>query len=253
LLLAAIRQARKYGKSAPAGGIFPREKIPFLLRTAPWGLLLVFMAKVGTFENARHLAPYYAFLFPIFLVRPGHSQVVRHREWQKLGLMVMSLTIALLMSLSERPLFPAKTLCTALRAKFSDSAYNEFIFDEYSHYFESCYQLVESKRNYLKQALPPDEKVIGYAAGILDVDEPAIWMPYGRRRVECLLPDDSLKRLQSLGIHYVVLDATYLRQTGRSLRQWLDKYNASLIGQHTFIRQSAETEIPPDLYLVRLN
>ena len=159
-------------------------------------------------------------------------------------------TVALLMSLSERPLFPAKTLWSALHAKFPG---NEFVSDEYSHYFESCYQLVESKRNYLEQVLPPDEKVIGYDAGILDADEPGIWLPYGRRRVECLLPDDSLARLQSLDIHCVVVDATALRRTGQTLRQWLDKYNASLISQHTFTRQSAETEIPPDLYLVRLN
>ena len=179
LMLTAIFEARRYGKSAPDVAVVPRERIPLLLRLAPWGLLLLFMAKVGTFENARHLAPYYVFLFPIFLIRPGHTEVVRQRQWRNLGLAVMVLTVVMLSTLSERPLFPAKTIWSALYSKFPG---NEFVSDEYSRYLKSCYQLIQSKRDYLKQtlqALPSNGTVIGYDAEIMGVDEPGIWLPYG--------------------------------------------------------------------------
>ena len=65
------------------------------LRLLPWLLLLLFMAKVGTYANARQLAPYYVFLFPIFLVCAGHADLVRRHWWQLSGLLVMLLTVGM--------------------------------------------------------------------------------------------------------------------------------------------------------------
>src|ERR1019366_273063 len=135
LIFAALHEIRRWKKS---GGLvaMPLAPAPILrlLRLAPWGLLLVFMAKVGTVENARHLAPYYLFLFPAWLVTAGHAQVTRLSSWQRLAGQIMVLTTVLLATLSERPLFPAQTLFQAARSKFPNS---EFLSDEYGHYLES--------------------------------------------------------------------------------------------------------------------
>ena len=63
MIFAALREIRRLQKTSATTETVV-EPVPFLrlLRLAPWGLLLIFMAKVGTFENARQLAPYYACL-----------------------------------------------------------------------------------------------------------------------------------------------------------------------------------------------
>jgi hypothetical protein len=256
LILASIHEIRKQKRlnAAPAGKTVRYDSFLSLLRLAPWGLLLVFMAKVGTFENARHLAPYYAFLFPLFLIKPGHVGVVRQRQWQRLGLAIMIFTAVLVATSSDRPLFPAQTIFGSLRGKFPD---NEVISEQCARYLESNYQITAARRNYLDQSLPPDEKVIGYYAAMCDVDEPGIWLPYGRRGVECIAPDDSPARLRALGIHYVVVHGAAVHQQNGSITNWMIKFNARLVGCYNFHKPSPwpvfRSPPPPDLYLVQLN
>jgi len=85
------------------------------LRWAPWVALIVFMAKVGSHSNARQLAPYYVFFFPLILTGAGHACLVRRRWWQILGWIVMSATAILLVVSRERPLFPAQSIITILK------------------------------------------------------------------------------------------------------------------------------------------
>jgi hypothetical protein len=247
LILASLRIIRRQRKTAPAAATFPRDKFFFLLRTVPWALLLLFMAKVGTFENARHLAPYYAFLFPALLVKPAQSQVVRHREWRRLGLVVMGFTVALVIGSGDRPLFPAKTIFAALREKFPG---NEFISDECDRYVDGAYRIDEARRDYLKGALPPGESPVGYYALMYDVDESGIWLPYGRRSVVNISPDDSPDYLRSQAVKYIVINGNVLPR--QSLDRWLKQYNATLCSQYTFPRPGIKYP-SPDLYLLRLN
>ena len=53
-----------------------------LLILVPWLLLLIFMAKISVFQNARYLAPYYPFLLPLMLQQRGQRFLVRTRWWQ---------------------------------------------------------------------------------------------------------------------------------------------------------------------------
>ena len=221
-----------------------------LLRAAPWGLLLVFMAKVGTFENARQLAPYYVLLFPIFLIRAGHSDLVRRQNWQRLGLLTMAVTCILTATLSERPLFPAKTIYQALHEKFPGC---QLISDEFFRYVKSKYQEMVARRNYLQTSLPADRTAVGYYAGNLSVDETGIWLANSQRQVEDITPGDSAERLRSLGIHYAILDGAAVSNTVGTIGQWLEKYDARLVGDYTFPKPVLIKPPPPDLYLVRLN
>ena len=226
---------------------------PYLrgLRLAPWGLLFIFMAKVGSIEIARLLTPYYAFLLPAWLVRTEHRALMCQRAWQRCGLLVMAFTVVLMATLGDRPLFPAKTLLPQLREQFPDS---KLISALCSHYLESPYQMMEARSRYLQQRLPPDETVIGYFTSVCEVDEAGVLLPYyGQRRIEYLLPEDPPERLRSLNIRYVVVSETAVLRTVGSLEHWLAKYHGTLMGQHAFPRPSNRTFTPYTLYLVRLN
>jgi hypothetical protein len=247
LIFTAFREIRRREKSAPVETAVKSVLWLRILRLAPWGLLLVFMAKVGTFENARHLAPYYAFLFPALLVKSAQSFVVRQREWQRLGLVVMGFTVALVIASGDRPLFPAKTILAALREKFPD---NEFISDECGRYVDGGYRITRARRDYLQAALPPGESKIGYYALMYDVDEPGIWLPFGRRSVVSISPNDSPDYLRAQGIKYLVTYGDVLPQ--ENLDRWLKQYDATLAGRYTFPRPGIKTP-SSDLYLIRLN
>jgi hypothetical protein len=249
VIFAALREMRRLKKSfametATRSGLQLR-----LLRIAPWGLLLLFMAKVGTFENARQIAPYYAFLFPAWLVKAALADVVRQRRWQKLGLFFMAVTAALVAASGDRPLFPARTILNPLREKFPDG---EIVSGESARYLESFYQITQARRDFVKQALPKDETVIGYYAEICDVDETGIWLPFGQHRVECISPDDPPERLRTLGIRFVIINGAAVHKTHGNIQNWLKQYDAVHVDDFTFPRPELKTVILPDLYLVRL-
>jgi hypothetical protein len=247
LVFATILERARQRKAGYAGEIITRDPLRIRLRVVPWALLLLFMAKVGTFSSARHLAPYYVFLFPIFLVKPGQARVVRQPRWQRLGLEIMVLTILVVAGAGNLPLLPLPALWQALHAKFPD---NELVTDQHLRYAESDYAAAQARKLFLAQVIPPDETVVGYSPVVCDVDETALWLPYGRRRVECVAPGDSPERLRLLGVHYVVV---HLLPPAGGITDWLEKYHGTLAGQYTFPRMSGKKELPADLYLVRLD
>jgi hypothetical protein len=247
LIFAAVLQMRRQRKSGSTVEIIHHDRLLSLLRLVPWGLLLLFMAKVGTFSSARHLAPYYIFLFPLFLVKPGHTKVVRQPRWQRLGLEIMAFTVLVVATAGNRPLLPLPALWEMLHKKFPA---NELVADQYSRYAESDYQAAQARKKFLEKSLPLDETVVGYYPNICDVDEPGLWLPYGRRRVECIAPNDSPERLRLFGIRYVVV---HLNPQDGSITNWMEKYEGGLAAQYTFPRPSVKPTTPADLYLVRLN
>jgi hypothetical protein len=97
--------------------------------------------------------------------------------------------------------------------------------------------------------LPPDEPVLGYAA-IAGEAESSMWLPYGRRQILRVLPDDTPEQLRSSGIHFVVVEDHFLRETNETIQQWLARYNGVLIKQWEFL---SDPYAPPErYYLVQL-
>ncbi|HEY1490249.1 MAG TPA: hypothetical protein VGF90_04345, partial [Verrucomicrobiae bacterium] len=128
----------------------------------------------------------------------------------------------------NRPLLPLPALWQALHAKFPD---NELVTDQYLRYAESDYAAAQARKNFRAQSIPYDETVVGYSPVACDVDETGLWLPYGRRRVECVAPGDSPERLRLLGVHYVVV---YLLPPAGGITDWLEKYHGTLAGKYTF-------------------
>lgn len=239
----AVRRCRRLELGAEGRCDETDRRLIWLLRLVPWALLLLFMAKVGTAQNARQLAPYYVFLFPFWLVQPGHACLVRRRWWQQLVLLVMVVTAAMLVVAPDRPLFPARTIIGGLRTKFPRSKFVS------QAWFYVSRPSTSDRGNYFRKDLPPQEPIVGYAA-VFDADEPGLWLPYGSRRVERVLPEDTSEQLQSLGIHYVLVDDSFLVMENQTIEQWLGQYQGDLVDQMTYDRKLG---LPAGhLYLVHL-
>lgn len=222
-----------------------------LLRLAPWGLLLVFMAKVGTYENARQLAPYYVFLFPVWLSQVWHAEIIRQARWQQLGVFVMGLTAALVVTSADRPLFPARAIWSSLQKTFPHA---ELVNDESTRYVHSRTEFLLAWQDFIKRVLPKGETVIGYYTRslVIDMDETTIWLPYGKYCVERFCQDDKPERLRARGIRYVVAESNSILDRQGSMQGWLKQYDATCVDYFTFSPES-ESNVPPSYYLVKLN
>jgi hypothetical protein len=255
LFLAALYEGRRIQKlrGIPFGN--DRQRFTSPLRLLPWFLLLVFMAKVGTFENARHAAPYYPFLFPLLLMSTSHEIAVRYRQWQKFGLGIMGLTCLLVIADPSRPLFPAQTLAAALKKMFP---HNTLVLEEFRRYNCNVFRAIAPRRQWLRQTLPPDEKVIGFCAYTSNVDEPGIWLPYGLHQVHWISLDDSPEQLRRDGIRYVVIVQNVFDRMPGGFDGFIAMYNASVLATCLYGADPEEDPSPSRrkqawLYLMKLN
>jgi hypothetical protein len=216
----------------------------WLLRWLPWGLLLVFMAKVASYPNSRQLAAYYVFFFPCFLVSSGHVGLVRRRWWQRLGLLTMLMTAGLLVVARNRPLFPAETWLVPLKEKHPGWKFLAKAWDSYA-----CRLSVETQRNIFHNQLPAAGAVVGYAT-VSGTQEAGLWLPFGQRRVERVLPSDTAQQLRAEGVHFVVLDSDGLGMLGLTIADWTNRHDGVLIEAIAYESQPGNTNWD---YLVRLN
>jgi hypothetical protein len=218
-----------------------------LLRWTPWVLLLVFMAKVSTFSVSRLMMPYYAFLFPLILAGAKHTCLVRRAWWRRLGLLVMSSAVLLLVFLQDRPLFPAQTALGWMSSRYPQSHFVSRL----SRLYGVGRVYAGSERNPFAGDLPSNEPVVGYAIhGDGGVFEPLLWMPVGSRRVERILASDTRERLDWLGIHYVVVEFFPVDFSQETIGQWLERYNGVLVTEIKY--QPRADWGPARLCLVRL-
>jgi hypothetical protein len=217
----------------------------WLLRMMPWVLLLIFMAKVGAFENARQLAPYYVFFFPSLLVHSGHMELVWRIWWQRLGCLVVFVTVMLLIAAPYRPLFPAQTILGWLHDKRPDSKLVTSFLFLYSYRAD-----VENSRIYFRKDLPPGS----YEVGVADLNsyvEIGLWLPLGQRHVEGILVGDTPEQLRARGLRYVVVGDSFLKIKKETIGQWMSLQGGELTDQST--HQGRFGTAPGHIYLVHLN
>lgn len=243
LMLVSLLFARRF---TPAGPHLRKSRNVHLvwLRWTPWILLLVFMAELCNFENARYLSAYYPLLFPLLLALPGNSRLVRRPWWQYFGLLVMLSAASILAVSRDRPLFPERAVINALKGIFPRSKFLAEVATAYS-----APRAIIYVQRYLETHLPPGQKVVGYAT-TLGVAEPGLWWPFGQRRVERVLPTQTPGELRQDGIHCVVVDDFALEAAGVTIEEWMHRYNGELLDQLSFLRDRHSP--PAHLYLVVL-
>jgi hypothetical protein len=239
--LVSIFVSRNPQTTTPMAG--QSDRLLWWLRLAPWLALLVFMAKVGTYQNARHAVPYYALLFPLLLVRPGQKALTFRRWWQWLLLSVMLFTLAWMTFVRGRQLVPA-TLMAGLHARHPQVKFLTVMNDYYASSLS-----VASGRRFLPQH-NIGEAVVGYATAC-GGSEPGMWFPLGTVRVERVLPEDGTAWFRSQGIHYVVVDDVALKAANETIEIWMQRQQGSLVDELAIT--SVPGAPPGHLYLVHLS
>jgi hypothetical protein len=252
MTLISLGAARKFKSGPPV----KRPLRQLGLRVVPWILLVMFMAKAGTAQNARQLAAYYIFFFPVLLAHAGHEQLVRQRWWQVLALLSIASSAGLLLVNTSRPLFPAVTLTQHLAAAHPQSKLFTSLHDAY----QASGSLKNAERE-IQEKLPPHEPLLGYA-GVGNVQdpldpprpqtqlEPALWQPLGSRRIERVLKTDSPESLLQRGIHYVVIEK-FPSMDRPSINDWAARYHASLIAELSFQDRGRDSK-QSHVYLMHL-
>jgi hypothetical protein len=211
---------------------------------APWLLLLIFMAKIGIGTNTRYLAPMYPFLLPIILFRVKNQY--RLRTWRYLAFGTMLLTVLLLITSRQRPLFPVQTVCSAGQKLWPKQSIWEKIQNSYS-YFQTHSKIMRQ----LAASFPKDQTVGGYAAEV-GFFENCLWLPFGSKRIYRFIGEDGPEVIKGKGVSYVVLEETVIKSSGaRSIEHWLEKFNAKILLSIPFRRLGPEAPIET-VYLIKM-
>ena len=185
--------------------------------------MLTFMSKSYVGSGSRLLTPYYALLAVPFLLMRGHASVVCRRWWRWGAGTVFAVSASLLVLTPPRPLFPARTLFDALRARVPSSRFIERAQTVYT-----IYGLRGDSFAPVRAALPPGVKVLGMIT--FDDPETSLWRPFGSRRIEHVLPTDTPENLAQHEIHYVLISTKYFSGLFKeTLDEWMHRQNATLI------------------------
>jgi hypothetical protein len=154
------------------------------------------------------------------------------------------LTALTLVIARDRPLFPAETILLPLKEKHPHWKFLSKAWDSFA-----CRLATDIQRNAFRNEIPAQEKVLGYAT-VRGEQEPGQWIPFGRRRVERVLPDDSPLELQAKGIHYVLVDGSGLGLLQMTIDDWTNRFEGTLVDSLRYESDPGKTD---EDYLVELN
>ncbi len=248
VLAALWCRRREFGNSKPKTrnpkptGFLP----PLLLRAvliAPWISLLAYTMKSGMVTPGRLISPYYPLLFPALLVGASQSQIVRRCWWRALAMAVVALALAALIVMPSRPLWPAKTILSKAVAAHPNQPQLKRAQKVYDVYAQRSDPLAG-----LRQSLPPDLKTIGFMGTDDDLDI-SLWKPYGSRRVEPFLFEDSPEKIRQLGIEYAVISGLNLDTKKTTIENYLQQTGAELLA--TTNATMTVSQGPEPWYLIR--
>jgi hypothetical protein len=236
-------QSRKNEHVQPSARILP-VIVRRCVLIAPWIALLAYCMKSGMVTGARLISPYYPLLLPLILIVPGVTRVVRAGWWRILVWGNFLLAIAVLIVTPGRPLWPALTILRKLQTAHPASHAISRALEVYEVYAIRFDPLAS-----VRELLPPSIKTVGFLGSEDDIDI-SLWRPFGSRRVEHVLLNDSAEEIRRRGIEYVVVGGFRLAQKGTAIDVWLERMHGKLLGTTTVTIKVAEG--PQQWYVVHL-
>jgi hypothetical protein len=221
--------------------------VPKLVRRlaliAPWGSLLFYGMKSGIVDAPRLISPYYALLLPSLIVGARQTQIVRRRWWRALAWGGLVLAVPVVMTIPGRPLWPAQTILSKLKARKPGQTSIARALEVYTVYGDRWDSLAQ-----VRPLLPAGLNVVGFLGHGDDVDI-SLWRPFFSRRVEHILLEDSPALIRERGLQYAVVSGGYLATSGVPLEAWLQRSRAELLGTVTVIQTVIHG--PQPWYVVR--
>lgn len=229
---------KKTSAKKMAGSVWLRR---FILAGAA-AALLVFFAKSAMSTLPRLVAAYYPLLIPALIAAPAHALLVRQRWWRRLAFGLTLLAIPVVVVTPARPLWPANACLAGVPP--SASRLWQRARDVYATYGWRSEILAP-----LRAQLPADCKIVGFL-GTGDDSPTALWWPWGARRIEYVLPQDTLEQMRARGIQIVIINGEELAEEGLSIEPWLQRCHAELICSRPIT--SLVRKGPQPWYIVRL-
>ncbi len=226
LVAVSLLAARRRKASAPGDAgkeFFLPRRVRRLVLFTPWIALLAYCVKSGMVTAARLISPYYFLLLPSLILAAGHAQIVRRRWWRMASWLVVVLAAAVLILTPPRPLWPAQTILSAALESHPGHPLLTRALKVYSVYAIRSDPLAP-----LRPLLPADYRVIGFLGTPDDIDI-SLWRPYGTRRVEHILLEDSPEFIRSKGFDFAVVSGLNLEQKNTTLAAWLAQSGAEWV------------------------
>ena len=206
--------------------------------------LLAVMAESNLAGIARILTPYYLLLLPPLLAGSGHELLVKRTWWRVAAGGVFLLAAGLLIISPARPLFPARSISEEIWT--SNSRLLARIKEVYSVYRSRNDGFAPARA-----ALPPDLKVLGLVT--FDDPETSLWRPFGSRRIEHVMREDTAADLKARGIEYILVkpDAFGGKFLDGTSDEWCARMNATIVQKIPLNLRAAVGAT--DWHLIRLN
>jgi len=207
-----------------------------LARTPAWILylwssfiiaIIAYFLKAGMTTVGRHVLPYYIPLLAPLLLLPGHSALLKSRNWRLAAILVMLSTIGLTIITPSRPLWPANTVFE----RFASENASPFL-----RRIRTGYEVYGGRADVLgplREALPTGAHTIGYV-NFGPAPQAALWKPYLQRRLIHVLPGDPIEAFTKAGGRHIVVNTRDFEiHMGRSAESWLTIQNAHILSRHT--------------------
>ena len=211
------------------------------MRWSPFISLLALLAQSNLYPVARLLSPYYGLLLPPLLALAGQASVVRKTWWRISALGVFVLSAGLVVVSPPRPLFPIQTIL----AKMKNPPVR----------VQAVYSVYRARNDAFAPAravlLPLNLKVLGLVT--FDDPETSLWRPFGSRRIEHVLREDTAAELKARGIEFVLVksDSFGGKWLDGTLDEWCQRMHASVVQKIPLNLRAGVG--PEDWYLLRLD
>jgi hypothetical protein len=242
LLFSLVVAARTCLRLGPSPALSRWRQIAFC--AAPFIGLCVVLARSG-FACSRLVAAFYPFLFASILVFAGHRYVISRRWWPLAANLMMIISVVVVVLTPTRPLLPVRTAIKILGQRFPGNSFVHRADRVYSVYADRADALRE-----IREALPADLKVIGFASSSND-PEVSLWRPFCTRRVAGIVPGDSPEQLRRRGIQYIVFNDHALKLIHRTtIHEWCQRYDGEIVREWIIPRRVSDAD--EAWYLVRI-
>jgi hypothetical protein len=241
-LLASLRAGSGSNKGWVGNRLIPRG-VRWGVLVSPWLSLLAYSMKSGMVTPARLISPYYPLLLPLLLVGARQAVIVRRRWWRVMVWCVLLLAVPVVVLTPGRPLWPAQTILRRLAALKPGQPLIARALAVYSVYGARSDPLAN-----IRAMLPKGLSRVGFMGGADDIDI-SLWRPFGTRRVEHILPTDSLEQIQQRHIQYAVVSESPLLDEHTMLAAWQERTRAEVVG--TLTATMTVVQGPRTWYIVR--
>lgn len=215
-----------------------------LVAFSPWLSLGIYMAKMVVTAAGRLVTPYYILLCVAPLQLSGQERLVKQKAWRLTGVLVLATALGVVVLNPARPLFPASSVFKTLEAAYPSCTFIQRASRVYAVYATRYDALAP-----IRDLVPPNILRLGLAASV-DYPEASLWRPYRRRIVVHVLPGDTLERLRSAQLEYVILPPDFASRFGISPEAWCNRLGAQIVAKATVAHLASQ---PPQVWqLARL-